>query len=122
MARQLVAVWSGLQSQWPTDPCLDLSTEAEDAYHRLIGESALEVRQALNVLANQIRPTAHARSRRDGPVTALVVRVTPSPCQALGRKPSAGRFARAAAVEYGEGHDGEFRGGPRSPFRLLRSQ
>jgi AcrR family transcriptional regulator len=54
VARQLIAVWSGLQSQWLVDPSFDLADEIEDAYRRLTGETAMETRQALTALASQI--------------------------------------------------------------------
>ena len=54
VARQLIAVWTGLQSQWLVEPDFDLAAEIEDAYRRLTGESAMETRQALSALVNQI--------------------------------------------------------------------
>ncbi|HQE32929.1 MAG TPA: TetR/AcrR family transcriptional regulator [Propionibacteriaceae bacterium] len=54
VARQMIAVWNGLQSQWLTDPSFDLADEIVQAWRRLTGQPAMEAKKALEQLLDQI--------------------------------------------------------------------
>lgn len=54
VARQLHAVWSGLQSLWAVDPSFDLLEDLEDAFRRLTGQRELQVRAVLGELADRL--------------------------------------------------------------------
>ncbi len=54
VARQMIAVWNGLQSQWLTDPTFDLADEIVQAWRRLTGQPAMEAKKALEALLDQI--------------------------------------------------------------------
>ncbi|HPZ51157.1 MAG TPA: TetR/AcrR family transcriptional regulator, partial [Propionibacteriaceae bacterium] len=42
VARHMVAIWNGLQSQWLIDPSFDLADEIVQAWRRLTGQPAME--------------------------------------------------------------------------------
>lgn len=53
-ARQMLAAWSGLQSQWLVDPGFDLADELTQAFRRLSGQPAMEARAMLDDLMARI--------------------------------------------------------------------
>ena len=54
VARHLIAVWNGLQSQWLTDPAFDLADEIVQAWRRLTGQPAMEAKRALEAVIDRI--------------------------------------------------------------------
>ncbi len=50
-ARQMVAVWDGLQSQWLIDPSFDLADEVVAAFRTLAREDAMAAKRAMEALA-----------------------------------------------------------------------
>jgi len=48
IARLLVAVWSGLQTMWPTQPYFDLADATQRAFRRLTGQASMEARHAID--------------------------------------------------------------------------
>ena len=50
-ARQMVAVWDGLQRQWLADPAFDLPDEVASAFRLLSRADILEARRAMEALA-----------------------------------------------------------------------
>ena len=54
VARHMVAIWNGLQSQWLIDPSFDLADEIVQAWRRLTGQPAMEAKKALEQLLDQI--------------------------------------------------------------------
>ncbi|MWB96956.1 TetR/AcrR family transcriptional regulator [Agromyces seonyuensis] len=46
VARRLVAVWDGLQSQWLVDPSFDLAAEINAAFRQLSGQNLMEAKSA----------------------------------------------------------------------------
>jgi AcrR family transcriptional regulator len=54
VARQMMACWNGLQSQWLTDPSFDLADEIVQAWRRLTGQPAMEAKKAIEALLDQI--------------------------------------------------------------------
>ncbi|GAA3605598.1 TetR/AcrR family transcriptional regulator [Nonomuraea rosea] len=47
VARQAIAVWDGLQTQWLSDPVFDLGEAIVAAFRRLTGQNWMEARQTL---------------------------------------------------------------------------
>ncbi|MFD4401771.1 TetR/AcrR family transcriptional regulator [Nocardia sp. NPDC058499] len=47
VARQFLATWTGLQTQWSVEPSFDLGTLLLDAFRRLTGQNWMEARQQL---------------------------------------------------------------------------
>lgn len=47
VARQLVGVWRGLQSQWLVEPDFDLADEVRGAFRRLTGEDTMQAKRAI---------------------------------------------------------------------------
>lgn len=54
VARQMIGVWNGLQSQWLTNPTFDLADEIVQAWRRLTGQPAMEAKKAIEALLDQI--------------------------------------------------------------------
>lgn len=50
-ARQMVALWDGLQSQWLIDPSFDLAEEVVAAFRTLAREDAMSAKRAMEALA-----------------------------------------------------------------------
>lgn len=48
IARQLMAIWTGLQAQWLVEPDFDLANEIEVAFRQLTGQSAVEAKRAID--------------------------------------------------------------------------
>jgi len=53
-ARQLLAVWAGLERQWMVNPCFDLAAVVGSAFRSLTGQPAMEARQALLAVVGQL--------------------------------------------------------------------
>ena len=54
VARQLHAVWSGLQSLYAVDPAFDFVADLEDAFRRLTGQRELQARNVIEELADRL--------------------------------------------------------------------
>jgi len=53
-ARQMIALWDGLQMQKLADPSLDLPAQVTDAYRRLARMDLMQARRALETLAAEL--------------------------------------------------------------------
>ncbi len=54
VARQLLAVWHGLQAQWLVEPDFDLGDAVAQAFRRLTGQPTMEARQLLDEVIARI--------------------------------------------------------------------
>lgn len=54
VARQVVAVWSGLRLQWLINPTFDVASEVSQAFKALTGQPVMEVQRKITEVISQI--------------------------------------------------------------------
>ena len=54
VARQMVALWSGLRMQWLVDPSFDLATEVSQGFRALTGQPIMDAKQKIGELISKI--------------------------------------------------------------------
>jgi AcrR family transcriptional regulator len=54
VARQMVALWSGLRMQWLVDPSFDLATEVAQGFRALTGQPIMDAKQKIGELISKI--------------------------------------------------------------------
>ncbi|GAA4343536.1 TetR/AcrR family transcriptional regulator [Microbacterium rhizosphaerae] len=53
-ARQILAIWGGLNDLWLTDPTFDIVEELQDAFHSLTGQHSMRARRMIDDLLTKI--------------------------------------------------------------------